>query len=150
MHSTMDSRAILWQRPSWALACGPDPGIHTYNVTNHHLDNGVSLDTVVDWIQSAGYTLHRESDHAAWYNQMVERLNALTEAQRKHSSVDIFHMFAQPYPARVPAHGNEQFQCAVGGLPIGSEFQHITEEFIHKYLNDMRVIGLIPDPDSMT
>ena len=131
------------------IGARPSPGVHTYNVTNHHLDDGVSLDSVVDWIQSAGYTLRRESDHAAWYDEMVERLNALTEAQRRHSSVDILEQFAQPAPARIPTSGSERFQAAVGDLPDCPEIPHITEEFIHKYLDDMRVIGLIPDPDGV-
>jgi nucleoside-diphosphate-sugar epimerase len=38
-----------------AVAMGCDGGIETFHVVNPHEDDGISLDTVVDWIDAAGY-----------------------------------------------------------------------------------------------
>jgi fatty acid CoA ligase FadD9 len=62
-------------------------GIKTYNVLNHHSDDGVSLDTVVDWIESAGYAVERLHDHGEWLRRFETILSTLTEPQRQHSSL---------------------------------------------------------------
>jgi fatty acid CoA ligase FadD9 len=121
------------------------PGIHTYNVVNHHHDDGISLDSVVDWIESAGYAVERVRDHAGWLKRFETKLNALTEAQRQHSSIAILGMFKQPYPASEAPIGCEHFIAAVRELPIGPDVPHLDEAYIHKYLDDMRRLGLLSE-----
>ena len=121
--------------------------IRTYNVVNHHADDGVSLDSVIDWIQSAGYAVDRISDHAQWFKSFEARLTALTEAQRQQSSIAILGMFRRRYPAHEAPIGSEHFAAAVRELPpelqTGPDVPHLTEAYIHKYLDDMRLLGLI-------
>ena len=118
-------------------------GVNTYNIVNHHADDGISLDNVVDWVQSAGYTVERIRDHAQWLKSFEARLAALTEAQRQQSSLAILGMFRQPFPASEPAIGCKHFVAAVRDLPVGPTVPHLTEAYIHKYLDDMRLLGLI-------
>jgi fatty acid CoA ligase FadD9 len=40
-------------------------GYFTYNTTNPH-DDGISLDTFVDWIVEAGHPMQRFDDYADW------------------------------------------------------------------------------------
>lgn len=119
--------------------------IRTYNTINYHFDDGVSLDNVVDWIASAGYAVERVRDHGDWLKQFGSKLRALTEAQRQHSSLAIIDMFKRPYPARSDEFGAKNFIAAIRDLPIGPEVPHLTERYIHKYLDDMRLLGLLPD-----
>ena len=41
-------------------------GIDLYHVVNPHWDDNVSLDSFLDWLQNAGYTLKRIPDYAQW------------------------------------------------------------------------------------
>lgn len=122
-------------------------GIHTYNVMNHHHDDGVSLDSVIDWVMSAGYAVERVSDHGQWLKRFEAKLGALTEAQRQHSSIAILDMFRNPHPVSQPLIGCEHFIAAVRELPVGPEVPHLSERYIHKYLEDMRCLGLIDAPE---
>jgi fatty acid CoA ligase FadD9 len=117
--------------------------IRTFNVCNYH-DDGVSLDTIVDWIESAGYALERVRDHAEWARRFEAKLGTLTEAQRQHSSLAIMGYFSKPHPAHEPAAGSRHFSAAVRGL--SRTVPHLTETYIHKYLDDMSLLGLIGAP----
>jgi fatty acid CoA ligase FadD9 len=120
--------------------------IKTFNVLNQHADDGVSLDTVVDWIESAGYTVERVRDHGQWVKRFEAKLSTLTEAQRHQSSLSILGAWRHPHPAHPPMSGSQHFIDAVQDLACGPEVPHLTEAFIHKYLDDMRALGLIGAP----
>jgi fatty acid CoA ligase FadD9 len=123
-------------------------GIKTYNVLNHHSDDGVSLDSVVDWIVSAGYLVERVQDHGEWLTRFETKLSTLTEQQRQHSSLSVLGAWRHPHPAHPPQDDSRHFIAAVKELGCGPEVPHITEAFIHKYLGDMRILGLIGEPKS--
>jgi fatty acid CoA ligase FadD9 len=123
--------------------------VRTFNVFNDH-DDGVSLDSFVDWIESAGYPVERIKDHGQWLQRFEAKLSTLTEAQRQHSSINILGYFRQPHPANPPKYGSEHFTAAVRELPIGPEVPHLTEPYIHKYLDDMHRLGLIGESKSAT
>ena len=56
-------------------------------------------------------------------------------------------MFRRRYPAHEAPIGSEHFAAAVRELPpelqTGPDVPHLTEAYIHKYLDDMRLLGLI-------
>ena len=112
---------------------------------NDH-DDGVSLDSFVDWVESAGYPVERIKDHGQWFQRFEAKLSTLTEAQRQHSSINILGYLRQPHPANPPKYGSEHFTAAVRELPIGPEVPHLTEPYIHKYLDDMRRLGRVGEP----
>jgi fatty acid CoA ligase FadD9 len=123
--------------------------IRTYNVQNHHSDDGVSLDSIVDWIESAGYVVERVPDHAQWLQRFETKLSTLTEQQRQHSSLSVLGAWRRPHPAHPPQDGCVHFIAAVKELSCGPEVPHITEQFIHKYLDDMLCLGLIGQPKAV-
>jgi fatty acid CoA ligase FadD9 len=122
----------------------PHRQLRTFNVQNDH-DDGVSLDSFVDWVESAGYPIERVGDHKQWLQRFEAKLSTLSEPQRQHSSINILGYFRRPHPAHPPAYGCEHFKAAVRLLPIGPEVPHLTEAYVHKYLDDMRRLGLLGD-----
>ena len=122
--------------------------IRTFHVLNYHADDGLSLDTFVDWIQSAGYAVERVPDHRQWIQRFEAKLRALPDEQRQHSSLSVLDSLRHPYSASEPMIGSQHFEEGVRALPIGPEAPHLTREFIDKCLDDMRRLGLIPAPDA--
>jgi fatty acid CoA ligase FadD9 len=120
-------------------------GVRTFNVSNHH-DDGISLDSVVDWIESAGYPLERVHNHADWVRRFEAKLSTLTDAQRQRSSLAIMGYLSRPHPARQPPVCSAQFAAAVRDLSGWSGVPRLTEGYIHKYLDDMHRLGLIAAP----
>lgn len=123
----------------------PHRELRTFNVCNHH-DDGISLDTMVDWIESAGYPLERVRDHAEWVRRFEGKLSTLTDAQRQRSSLAIMGFFSKPHPAHEPTIGSGRYVAAVRDLPNWSGVPHLSEGYVHKYLADMRRLGLIGGP----
>ncbi|CAK7233773.1 putative NRPS-like protein biosynthetic cluster [Sporothrix bragantina] len=121
----------------------PSGGFRIYNTVNLHFDDGISYDTYVDWIQSAGYKIKRLPDHAEWYRRFTDKLRNLSDAERKNSSLGIVEHFAEPYATNGPVVRTGQFEEIVGG-PSG--VPHVTEAFIHKYLASMVDLGIIAPP----
>ena len=60
-------------------------GFETYHVMNPH-DDGISLDTYVDWLIDAGRPITRIADYGAWLTRFETALRALPDRQR-HASV---------------------------------------------------------------
>src|SRR5262249_48374842 len=70
----------------------------TYNTTNPH-DDGISLDTFVDWIIAAGYPIERIDDYADWLIRFEMAMRALPERQRAQSVLAVLDVYRQPMPA---------------------------------------------------
>lgn len=129
-----------------AIGAETQSGIRTFNTINHHYDDGISLDSVVDWVQSAGYSVDRIHDHHEWLQRFDTKLHALTEAQRQHSSVSLLHQFKQPFPSAEPHFDSRHFVDAIRRLNVAADVPHLNEAYIHKYLDDMHRLGLLPLP----
>jgi fatty acid CoA ligase FadD9 len=121
-------------------------GHATYQVSNAHWDDGVSLDTLMDWVATAGYPIERVADHAAWFSAFGDRLRQLPAEQRQHSSLPILHQWAEPSPAgaservdasRFSREVRRLRPCGEAGIP------QLNEAFVHKYLADLRALGLL-------
>ncbi|MET0377611.1 MAG: carboxylic acid reductase [Spongiibacteraceae bacterium] len=120
--------------------------IRNYNIQNYHHGDGVSFDAIVDWIISAGYPVERVRDHAAWLERFQQKLGALPEDQRQHSSLNVLGSMRRPWPAQPSVSGCDHFKAAVRKLTIGPDVPHLSETFVHKCLHDMRLLGLIQTP----
>lgn len=120
------------------LGNGAEHGFRTFNTTSTHLDDGISLDTIADWVASAGYRIDRIADHAEWVRRFSAALRNLPDEQRQHSALPIMSHFAHPHPARPAPVRNDAFVAAAGPMPS------LNEAYIHKYLDDMRALGLLP------
>jgi fatty acid CoA ligase FadD9 len=132
-----------------AVGAQPDDRISTFNMINHHAD-GISLDTIVDWVETAGYPLQRVPSHRDWLERFEARLTSMAEQQRQHSSLLVLDVVRKPYSARASAVGSAEFIDAIRTSSIGPEIPHLSEAFIHKCLDDMRRHDLIPGPVALS
>jgi fatty acid CoA ligase FadD9 len=120
-------------------------GFRTFNTISAHHDDGVSLDAITDWIGLAGYPIKRIRDHTDWVRRFADKLRNLPDEQRQHSSLSILSHFDHPHPAKPLRIRNDAFVAAVRTLPAGPDVPHLSAQFIRKYLDDMRLVGLLPD-----
>ena len=116
-------------------------GFDTYNTTNPY-DDGVSLDTFVDWIMEIGHPIQRIDDSSDSVNRFETAMRALPERQRQESVLAVLDVYRRPadavaeYP--VPGH---RFQAAV--KKSGREIPHVLIELIEKYLADLKLLGVL-------
>jgi fatty acid CoA ligase FadD9 len=127
------------------LGGGIGEGYRTYNVLNTH-DDGVSLDTFVDWLIAAGHPIERIDDYGEWLTRFTAAMESLPDNQRKNSMLPLMSAYARPgqptQGTRIPA---EKFRAAVQSAGIGSarDVPHVTEALIDKYVTDLQRLGLL-------
>lgn len=127
-------------------ALGTDgPGYRTFNVVNPH-DDGISLDTVVDWLADAGIAIHRVGDYQEWRERFETALRALPAKQRPHSLLPLMRAWREPAtPMTGSAIPAQRFRAAVraGGIGGGTDIPHLTRALIEKYVTDLQNLALI-------
>lgn len=126
----------------------PYTGFQSFNMVNDH-DDGYSLDSFADWIESAGYRVDHIADHSAWAERFEGKLRNLSEEDRQNSSINILAHFAQPHEARESPLDSSDFAKRVKSLKVGPVMPHLDEAYIHKYLADMQKRGLIAEPEAV-
>ena len=122
-----------------------DGGCRAINIHNYHHEDGCSLDAFVDWIESAGYPVHRIHDYGEWFSRFEGKLKALPEDQRKHSSIDVLGPFAQPQSNGTEPIACHNYRALVNNWDAGRDIPHVDEAFIHKCLADIKLLGLLTD-----
>lgn len=123
------------------IGAAPLTGLATYNVVNVHRDDGVSLDRIVDWVVSGGCPIRRVRNYAQWVEDVQDRLRMLPVSQRRLSLLPIRQAFQQPSRSRRPPDAR-RFEDAVSDLDIDAGIPGLTEDFLHKCLDDLGAIGL--------
>lgn len=120
-------------------------GYHTYNVLDTH-DDGVSLDTFVDWLIADGHEIERVDDYDEWLAKFTAAMKSLPDNQRKSSLLPLMSAYAKPGQ---PTHGTgmpaEKFRAAVQSARIGAtrDVPHVTQALIDKYVADLQRLGLL-------
>ena len=127
------------------ISLEPHDELRTFHVVNHHVDDGISLDTFIDWIEEAGYVLERVPAYGDWLGRFETKLRMLPEAKRQLSSLSVLGSLRRARPVETMV-SSKRFQDAVRALPIGPDVPHLSRGFIRKCLEDMRQLGLIPEP----
>lgn len=120
-------------------------GYRTYNVLNTH-DDGVSLDTFVDWLLTAGHRIEKIDDYAEWLNRFTAAMKALPDNVRRNSMLPLMSAYATPgKPTQGTQMPAEQFRAAVqsAGIGSGGDVPHVTEELIGKYVSDLQQLDLL-------
>ncbi|MGB3482029.1 MAG: carboxylic acid reductase [Mycobacterium sp.] len=120
-------------------------GFETYHVMNPH-DDGIGLDTFVDWLIEAGFGIHRVGDYATWLARFETALRSLPDGQRNASLLPLLHNYARPeYPMRGSMAPVDRFRTAVQDSKIGhdKDIPHITAAVIVKYVTDLQLLGLL-------
>ncbi|SFS90432.1 carboxylic acid reductase [Saccharopolyspora flava] len=127
------------------LAARIPEGYRTYHAVNDH-DDGISLDTVVDWLIELGHPIQRIADYDDWFARFTTALRALPERQRAHSLLPLRHAFERPGEAvagsAVPA---GRFDAAV--RESGTDVPHLGPDLIAKYVTDLRALDLLQDAE---
>ncbi|WP_330178949.1 carboxylic acid reductase [Nocardia sp. NBC_01503] len=119
-------------------------GFQTFDVFNPH-DDGISLDSFVDWLIEDGHHIDRLDDYGTWFSRFETALRALPEQQRQASVLPLLHAYrhpAMPIPgSALPA---KRFQAAVQAAEIGPDHDipHLNSRLIGKYVTDLRLRGL--------
>jgi fatty acid CoA ligase FadD9 len=120
-------------------------GYATYNTINPH-DDGISLDTFVDWIAEAGCPIQRIEDYADWVTRFETAMRSLPEHQRQRSVLAVMDIYRRPAEtiagSLVPG---EYFAAAV--QKSGRSIPRLSKELICKYLSDLKLLGVLEEPD---
>ena len=120
-------------------------GFETYHVMNPY-DDGISMDTFVDWLVDSGYAIARVPGYAAWLERFETSLRALPEKQRQASLLPLLHNYQSAQP---PVNGSlapaDHFRAAVQDAKIGpdKDIPHLSAPVIVKYATDLELLGLL-------
>ncbi|MFI6663167.1 carboxylic acid reductase [Streptomyces sp. NPDC050523] len=120
-------------------------GYRNLNLVNPH-DDGISLDTIVDWLLQAGHPIRRVPNYTDWLDQFETALRALPHGQRRNSLLPILHAFAQPAePTAGSLLSTTRFQPAVeAAFPdLDNGIPHLTRALLGKYLADLAHLKLL-------
>jgi len=120
-------------------------GLRTYHVVNPH-DDGISMDSFVDWAIEAGHPIQRIDDYADWLARFEAALRGLPEKQRAQSFLPLLHQLRSPMPANPGAHApSERFRADVRRHGVGADqdIPRLSAPFLRKVLDDLRVLKLI-------
>ncbi|MFF3696836.1 carboxylic acid reductase [Streptomyces sp. NPDC002221] len=120
-------------------------GHRTFNVVNPHED-GISLDTFIDWLVAAGHPVSRIHDYDEWLRRFEAAMHRLPDRQKRHSLLPLLHAFAHPQAhlpgSALPAH---EFRAAVrmAELDAARDIPHLTPDLITKYVADLQALHLL-------
>ncbi|MGE0383378.1 MAG: carboxylic acid reductase [Gammaproteobacteria bacterium] len=120
-------------------------GYRTYHLLNPH-DDGINLDTFVDWMMQAGVALRRVPDYADWLTRFETALRALPDEQRQRSSLALIQHLRRPErPVRGSIAPAAAFHAEVRASGVGAQrdIPHVTAEFIAKCVGDLKQLRLI-------
>jgi fatty acid CoA ligase FadD9 len=127
------------------LAATATDGYRSYDVMNPY-DDGISLDTFVDWLVRAGHKIARIDDYDEWLSRFETALTGLPEQQRRNSVLPLLDAYRKPErPVRGAIAPTEVFRGAVQAAKVGpdADIPHITEPLIDKYVADLHLLDLV-------
>lgn len=127
------------------VALDPARTFETYHVMNPY-DDGISMDTFVDWLVEAGYPIERVADYDQWLARFETALRALPDRQRQASLLPLLHNYTVPgTPVNGAMAPTEVFRAAVQEAKIGpdKDIPHVSREVIVKYATDLELLGLL-------
>ncbi|OMB87914.1 non-ribosomal peptide synthetase [Mycolicibacterium conceptionense] len=135
----------------WEVARSASAGFETYHVMNPH-DDGIGIDTYIDWLIEAGYPIQRVSDFGEWLQRFEAGLKALPERQRQGSVLQMLTLLQQqggeleaPEPTQGSYAPADRFRAAVRRAKVGAanDIPRVTPEVILKYVTDLQSLGML-------
>jgi fatty acid CoA ligase FadD9 len=117
----------------------------TYHVMNPY-DDGIGMDTFVDWLIDAGYKIERVGEYGKWLARFETALRSLPDKQRQASLLPLLHNYQRP---ETPVQGSiaptDVFRAAVQEAKIGpdKDIPHVSAPVIVKYITDLQLLGLL-------
>lgn len=120
-----------------------DAGHRTYHLVNPN-DDGISLDTFVDWLVESGHAIERLPYYRDWVDRLEISLRALPDPVRQRTLLPLLHAFAEPekLPDSVPPAKDFEMEIA-GSDESGGRIPSIEPSLIAKYVTDLRQVGLL-------
>jgi fatty acid CoA ligase FadD9 len=83
-------------------------------------DDGISLDTFVDWLIASGNPIQRIDDYQHWLQRFETALKALPEKQRHHSVLPLLDAYRVPEQPRLGTVASAAvFQASARAAKIG-------------------------------
>lgn len=121
-------------------------GFRSFDVMNPH-DDGISLDTVVDWLGQTGHRIQRIDDYDAWLARFETVLRALPDQHRRHSVLPLLDAYRKPQQPLCGAPApTAAFHAAVRAAEVGADndIPHLDAELVEKYVADLKYLGVLP------
>lgn len=121
---------------------GPASGYRTYSLVNPN-DDGVSLDTVVDWLVEARHRIERVDGHADWYVRFEAAMRALPEDLRQYTALPILHGFKEPeepVPGSIIPSGRFRAAVRAGAVDGYRDIPSLTRGLVMKYATDLNAL----------
>ncbi|MFJ2402520.1 carboxylic acid reductase [Streptomyces xanthochromogenes] len=112
----------------------------TFSLVNPH-DDGISLDTFIDWLIDAGHRIERIDAYTDWLDRFEAAMRALPEEQRRHSALPLIHGFKDPETAvRGSVIPSDRFRAAVRAVKVGADadIPQLSPSLIRKYAEDLK------------
>ncbi len=122
-------------------------GFETFHVMNPY-DDGISMDTFVDWLVEAGHQIVRiPPGYADWLARFDTALRSLPEKQRQASLLPLLHNYggAATPGQRIPGTSRPLPNCGAGRQDWPREGHPPPDgpPVIVKYVTDLRLLGLL-------
>jgi len=120
-------------------------GFRSFDVENPH-DDGISLDTFVDWLIDSGHKIQRIGNHEEWIVRFETALKALPEKHRQQSVLPLLGAYREPVrPLSGSPTPTEVFRAAVQEAKIaaGKDIPHLSAALIDKYVTDLQHLGWV-------
>ena len=117
----------------------------SFDVMNPY-DDGISLDTFVEWLINAGHKITRIDQYEEWLSRFETALTGLPEQQRRHSVLPLLDAYRKAErPIRGAIAPTAVFRGAVRAAKVGSDgdIPHVTASLIDKYVADLDRLGLV-------
>ncbi|MEV7866599.1 carboxylic acid reductase [Streptomyces sp. NPDC088124] len=115
-------------------------GYRTFHLVNPH-DDGISLDTFVDWLIEDSHGVERIAGYGDWLVRVEAALRNLPEARRQYSVLPLLGAFREPEEA-VPGSDvpSARFRAAVQEAGIGPDrdVPRLSPALIRRYVTDLR------------
>jgi fatty acid CoA ligase FadD9 len=109
-------------------------------------DDGISLDTFVEWLVKAGHKIARIDSYEEWLSRFETALTGLPEQQRRHSVLPLLDAYRKPErPVRGAIAPTDVFHSAVRAAKVGpdGDIPHVSALLIDKYVADLQHLNLL-------
>ncbi len=117
-------------------------GVQVYHLVNQH-DDGISLDTFVEWIEEEGYAIERIAEYAEWYGRFEAKLRALPNEARQLSLLPVIDSVREARDPNLRPADSSEFLRALENSVTDASVPRLTHDFITKCLGDLRFLGLL-------
>lgn len=125
-----------------AIGVRDTAGFHTYNISSPY-DDGVSLDTIVDWLVEAGCGIERIEKYGEWLSRFETAMHALPEEQQQQSLLALLEPYRRPQAAGSKSLlSADRFRAACRAA--GFDIPHLSAALIKKYVTDLQHLGILP------